>query len=503
MSTPTGVASDEASMKLPTSCPYIGMASDPQTHVGIPDSRNYCHLVSPPGAVYISHQQESCLSNSFPNCAVYQTSGEGPFPDGILEDSKSPERGFALGLFGLRRAQIRASKQSTHDVISEPGEGVKSESEQKSESNPESESDPLLVSNSKQESEPLSEVTTDYKSGRQRAPKPEPALAALAASSAIVNDDKLSIRPYSTPRSRYQQARKPKQERKGFWIILMLAALLVLLFSVWGIYNWMQKQQYEAQAQAELGYTISLATAVQDMGAAAEAWGTAASLLQAQQETSTAAVISTATADQLALFAQKTSQASTAIALTATPTSQVAVCRNITDAALEIISGPNLTPSPGTIYRPSLSRPQASWVVQNTGNCGWSQLLLWSTLDNTIVQPIIRVNGELVTPSANSDQALVAPGEQIEIVLEFPAISAQRIKGNWVLVADGLSLVSQPHMEMSTTNWIVLAIINTPKPTTRPGKPGGEPGPQPPAGATPPPRDTPAPTEVPVPTRPG
>jgi hypothetical protein len=535
MSTPTGVASDEASIKLPTSCPYIGMASDPQTHVGIPDTRNYCHLVNPPMAVQISHQQESCLSSSFPNCAVYQTSGEGPFPGGILEDNKTPERGFALGLLGLRRAQAKASKQASSEVKSEPETGPKSvlKAESKSKPVPESKSEPLsepapaLIPIAKSEPlpttvpeplpvtnsepvlepmhepkfEPVSEMPPEPKYEPQPSPKIEPApvAAAVPIAAAVDEDEELRMRLYNEAVSRYEQVSGAKKERKGLWIFMMIVALLVLAISVWGIYGRLQKQQYESRVQAELGYTISLATAVQDMGAAAEAWGTAASLLQAQQETSTAVVLSTATAGQLAILAQQTSQASTAMALTATPTLQVAVCRNITDASFEIISGPILNPSPGTIYRAGLARPQASWVVQNTGNCGWSQILLWSTSDNTIVQPIVKLNGQVVTPNATSSQALVRPGEQVEIVLEFPAIGAQRVKGDWVLVADGLTLVSQPHMEMTTTNWIVLAIVNTPRPTQRvkTGSGGGQTTP----GVTPPPRDTPVPPVEPTPVR--
>jgi hypothetical protein len=347
------------------------------------------------------------------------------------------------------------------------------------------------------EPEHLAEVPPEPNNEPQPEPQLEPKPVALAAPIAAVDDDEeLRMRLYNEAVSRYEQVSGSKKERKGLWIFLMIVALLVLLISIWGIYGRIQRQKYEAQVQAELGYTISLATAVQDMGAAADAWGTAASLLQAQEETSTAVVVSTASAAQLAVIAQQTFQAATVMALTATPTSQATVCRNITDAALEIISGPVLTPSEGTIYRAGLPRPQASWIVQNTGNCGWSQIYLWAIKENTIVRPIMKRNGQVVDLNTTGNQSLVAPGEQVEIVLEFPVIGAQKVEGDWVMVADGLSLVSQPHLEMTTKNWVVLAILSTPKPT-RPVKTGS--GPLPPPGVTPPPRDTSVPpVETPV-----
>lgn len=282
----------------------------------------------------------------------------------------------------------------------------------------------------------------------------------------------MRIRLYNEAVSRYEQVSGGKRERKGLWVFLLVAALLVLLGSIWGVYIKLQNNQREARLQAEIGYTIGLATAVQDMGAAADAWGTAAGLLQAQQETATAAVIAAEAIAQQATQSFQASQTAAALALTITPTPSVQVCQSISDASMEIISGPAFSPQLGTFYRSGMPRPQVSWVIQNSGRCAWSQLLLWSVLDNTITQPIIKRNGVIVTPSAPGNPTVsIAPGEQIELVLEFPATNATRVNGEWVLVADGLSLVSQPHIVLKNNNWVIVGAVNTPKLTRTPRTP--------------------------------
>lgn len=477
MSVSSEAASKESSAKYQASCPYIGMISDPQTHVGIPDSRNCCHLVNPANPIEVNHQQSFCLGQKFPDCPVYQTSGEGPIPEGILDESAASERGFVLPFLAARRA-AKAARSASKEPKTQPIAELKPES--KIESKPASQ--PVV------QAVPHDEVKVagpESVAPAKHAASLEPLPAVVAASAtaasventpAVDEDEEFRARLYNEALSRYEQVNQPKKERKGLWLFLLIAAVLILLVSVWGVFNRLRNLQRENQVQAEIGYTISLATAVQDMGAAADAWGTAASNLQAQQNTATAIVFATATAAQEKANADSTAQAAAILALTATPTVQVGICQNINNAALEVISGPELTPRLGTLYRLGMQSPQASWVIRNTGNCGWSQILVWSVFDNAISQPIIKRDGQVVTPSATSGPIMIAPGEQIELILEFPASSVQRINGDWVLVIDGLSLVSQPHMVLEANNWIILNLLNTPKPTQKPkatSAPGG------------------------------
>lgn len=502
MSVSSEAASKDSSPKYQASCPYIGMISDPQTHVGIPDTRNCCHLVNPANPIEVNHQQAFCLGQKFPDCPIYQTSGEGPIPEGILDESALSERGFVLPFLAARRA-AKTAKSASKEPKTQPIP------EQKWEAKPEAKPTPQPVPATVPQGDPVvaqaspastAKIVTD--------PNVLPAAATVAAAATVESkppvdeDEEFRARLYNEALSRYEQVNQPKKERKGLWLFLLIAALLILLVSVWGVFNRIRNLQRENQLQAEIGYTISLATAVQDMGAAADAWGTAASNLQVQQNTATAAVQATALALQQKENTEATAQAAAILALTATPTIQVAVCQNINNAGLQVISGPELSPSLGTLYRLGMQSPQVSWVIRNTGECAWSQILVWSIFDNAISQPIIKRDGLEVTPSAASGPIMIAPGEQIELVLEFPASSAQRIDGEWVLVVDGLSLVSQPHVLLDARNWIILNPLSTPKPTQRPKATSGSGGVTSPGGGGTNPTDQPPSRETVPPPEP-
>ncbi len=462
MSQITGSASGEASSRFQTSCPYIGMRSDPQTHVGIPDTRNCCHLVNPPREVSINHQQALCLGQHFPSCQVYMTSGEGEVPEGIFEGDGEGERSFGLPFLFSRRSQARAAKSATSPSKTVPL--VEPDLAKKPQTEPGVEQKTILSPEPGPVAPPVA----------QQAGQPAPP-ARQEVPPAVEDEEELRRRLYNEALSRYDQVSSAKRERKGLWAFLMVAALLVFLISVWGIYNRFQNQQRDALLAAETNYTIALATAVQDMGAAADAWGTAASIIDAQNSTATAVVNATQTAALVAAEMQQTADAAGVQALTVTPTTELVVCQNINEASLLIASGPQLAPELRTFYTAGMTNPQASWVVQNSGTCGWSQILLWSVFDNSVTQPIVKRNGQVVTPTADPTQSMIAPGEQIELVIEFPASKAQRINNEWILVVDGLSMLSQPHLILKADSWVVLNPGDQPTATRSPRKstPGG------------------------------
>ena len=487
MSVTSGADSNATTPKLRVGCPYIGMINDPQTHIGVPDARNCCHLVNPPSVVTLTHQQGFCLGTIFPECPVYQSSGSEPPPGGVFEGTEANERGFGLPFLAARRAQSRTSKSATEDIKTKPI--------------PEQEPEAKVVSGPEPAPDLVGELSSDGKkpilTGQVVNIPAVPVVAATVAASdgtadvfpeisnepfgRVKGDATLRQRPYSDTSSRSKKVKK-KKARKNIWGYLLVGAIVVMFVAIWAIYTGIQNQNRTTQLNAENSYTISLATAVQDMGAAAEAWGTAASILESQQSTATSSVFTTQTAVQAAAVARQTAQVATSTARIATPTQQAAICQNVNDANLYIVSGPDLLPVPGTLFKTGMDSPQASWVIQNTGKCSWSQILVWSVLDNAIVEPIIKRNGEIVTSVPGGDQEMIKPGEQIEVVLQFPATGAQRVNGEWALVVDGLSLVPQSHLILNATNWIVLRSPPTATPTRviRTPQPGGGGGIKPP-----------------------
>lgn len=463
--------SSQAQSQTKPSCPYIGILSDPQTRVGIADARNCCHLVNPASSIDFRHQESYCLSKDFPACPIYQTSGEGPIPSGILNDGSQAQKALKLGLFSKWRSSMKDQKgnQSTAEVEDEILFTKAVEAEKSETMNP-----------------PIAEV------GGVAAATEQFSSEEFPAESAVDDDEELRMRLYNEALTRYEQANSGKKEKKGLWAFLLVVALVVLLFSVWGVYNRIQNLQQQALINAEINYTISLATAVQDMSAAADAWATAAGLIEQEQLTATAVAIQTEAARQTALAIGPDLLTATVAAMTATPTEPLKICSDITQAQYEVVSGPQLNPPTGTVYQASLPNPQASWIVKNTGTCGWSQIYLWAVFDNLVVQPIIKHNGQVIDATVQDEKNLIKPGDQIEVILEIPISEAQQVEGEWVLVVDGLSLFDRPKLILKAFNWILVVQVDraTATRTPKPREPGATSGP-PSREEPPPPRETP------------
>jgi hypothetical protein len=271
----------------------------------------------------------------------------------------------------------------------------------------------------------------------------------------------------------YDKIGKEKKPR-NLWVILLVAALVILLISVLGVFQRLQYIQRQSLIATE-GYKAILETQIQEMGAASGAWETAASLIKMQAITETANVFVSATAAELDKQAQATSIAATASANALTATASINVCEDLRSSTYEIISGPELNPKAGTILRQGslASKPAATWVIKNTGSCSWKQVLLWSTVDNNIVQPILKKNGAEVSLISLGDTPLLAPGEQVEIMLQFDPSNIKDVQGDWVIVVNGLTLNSQPHLLLDVKNWVVTIqdtstptrLVRTPKAT--------------------------------------
>jgi hypothetical protein len=59
---------------------------------------------------------------------------------------------------------------------------------------------------------------------------------------------------------------------------------------------------------------------------------------------------------------------------------------------------------------------------------------------------------------------MVSPGEVIELVIVVEPENAKFIKGDWVMVINGLSLFAQPHLAVDEDNWVKITLA-TPTPT--------------------------------------
>lgn len=65
-------------------CPYIGLNSDPETHMQLPSFRHYCFRVEKSRPVETDYQEQTCLCGSYARCLIYQQGEVKPIPAGIF-----------------------------------------------------------------------------------------------------------------------------------------------------------------------------------------------------------------------------------------------------------------------------------------------------------------------------------------------------------------------------------------------------------------------------------
>lgn len=68
-------------------CPYLGLQQDSKTPAIFPTERNYCYRANPARPIPDTHQQEYCLSDSYPSCPIFLN------PSAAVDSESSPHDG--------------------------------------------------------------------------------------------------------------------------------------------------------------------------------------------------------------------------------------------------------------------------------------------------------------------------------------------------------------------------------------------------------------------------
>ncbi len=304
----------------------------------------------------------------------------------------------------------------------------------------------------------------------------------------------------------YEDLQPAKLETRRNWVMIAAALVIsVLILGGFSIVNRLRSTIRQASSAA-------LATEIDETIA----------------ETATAAMASTqnpmqATLTQLAFLISRPTASptpsptltATAIPPTNTPTPPmpsptfipsstateaiVASCDEILAYRMAVISGANLTPEIGYIYNVGEPPPvvQSEWTLKNDGPCEINQVALYSLTTSRMFAPILRKDGQTIKISSSDDSAMIAPGQEFEVILSFVPSQARYVTGEWVLVINGFRLVDQPHLMMDAQNWVIVS-----SPDTAPGSTAKPPAPVKKPGST---QEPPSPpvrsTDVPTPAR--
>lgn len=267
--------------------------------------------------------------------------------------------------------------------------------------------------------------------------------------------------------------------RRGFlWIVAAVATVLVLLIAGWGIYN-----VFFPPGGGSAGG--SQADSPPAAVAAIPATDTPTPTDVPPTETPTATLEPTATVTRTPTPVPTDTP-------TPSPTTIQYTCDQIEAYTFEIVSGPDLSPDPGYAFvigngAPS---PRVTWVIENTSQCEWTSINMYSLTSDRLLLPILRKDGQIIHQLAPYDEVLLAPGDQIDALLAFVPENSRYIQNVWALEVNGFRLEDQPALELQVDNW-VIAIRPTAtqgRTASRPPGDSSEPPPERPGDTEPPPR---------------
>jgi hypothetical protein len=443
-------------------CPFLGLSSDPQSHISTVDPRNYCHLISPIRSVTGEHQNRFCLHKAHRSCNIYLDPENGSF---IGEDHKGKEKKSRNGKkawLGLAAVHSQESDQQNALVNS----------------NGEYSSDEISVDSTGQRSYSESVVPINASvvaSGQSRVNDEVASVIEDHVKSESIEDDMpadqndLMNRLNNEAKSRYGNTTPPRS--KIVWSFVLILSLFILVASIFGIYMRYDRLQRESQIASQEANAAVLATSIADMNQSANSVATAAEDLRLAQVR--------ATEDTLALIAlnqaeeeKSTAATMTALAVMPEESPTLGPCTDTATIGYELVSGPHLTPEPFFSFlrsRPPI--PTSSWILKNTGSCIWENISFWSLLDGQAIDALIINNGEVINPDNAPVPILVSPGEQIEVAVKFRVDEARNVNEQFVVIVNGVSLEDLPHIDIQVEDW-VIPVTRTPtlKASTQPKK---------------------------------
>lgn len=259
---------------------------------------------------------------------------------------------------------------------------------------------------------------------------------------------------------------KPATSRR--WLVAIIAGAISMIALISMGAAWIVEQGQRnadmtataiASAATEAWVAERAANAERATKVAAEVTADWNALHALQTETARALASATAMTATVAAIAAETATADTATA--AAIASTAVFCLNDEMYAAKVSEALNLLPAPdsdnafvvigGNQGLPVIS---ASWVITNTGQCTWEQLALGRNTGP------LDYDAEIGAP--------IAPGEEIELRIQFKELPPNPVNAEWYIVANGKVLLERGgRITLAVPTWIIPQTA-TPAPTYTP-----------------------------------
>ncbi len=401
-------------------CPYLGVQDDPATHFVWAKPGHFCYRVRPAQAIEPGHQENFCLNGRYPTCIVYPTSWRGPLPANVKDDAY---------MDWVKRAAMTKSS-----IASSGGSQTQTHEEGKN----------------------TSKFGMDLSTLRDQA-------------------DFIAEEPIQLPWWKRRESR---------YILIGVSAIVLIGLVCWAAVLSIQsiiRVSSASSEQSPAGFELTstaeaIALSVSAITPSEKVIAIMPTITQLPTETPLPASTSTLVPDiATAVLPELTATVDQGIVIsvTETATPNPYTCEDNRAYTLDIVRGPILVPEMGYIYSASTApkNVSAGWILRNTSACTWENILLLSTASNRRLVPYLRINGQLVTETSESQAVSVPPGGEIEVGLVFPLYMARGIQSEWALVINNFKLLDRPHLVLDVNNW-VIGLIAAPTSSTISRPPG-------------------------------
>jgi hypothetical protein len=397
---------------LPSACPYLGLKGDVQSFFSTPNQGNYCHRVAPSRAVSFDQQTSYCLSGSFNDCEIFKNNLDNASE--VLQDAVS--------------ASVFSNQEDP-----ERGKGL-------------AQGDEALTGGEVEtfpETKPMQRSATGSTGGLDDSGAP---VEDSKESSENVTWDKL----HEEVKGRYQRV-KPGKNKKFLLAALIGVALVTLLLAGFWLLGKVRGDRYQDDV-AMLSSSIQVTVSGNDQN---ELLKTVTATQKSDSQMGAVLPSATPTPAERVPNDELLKNGTT----TASPEPTATLAESCSDQSgykIEVVSGPDLTPKPGYIFRVGSPEPffQASWLIKNTGKCDWQEIALQDMASGENLMPIIK-RGDQIVDLAETDQ-VINSGEEIEIILRFRAKDAQSIDRSWGFILNQIYLSEQPILELEVEDWVTI-----------------------------------------------
>jgi hypothetical protein len=95
-------------------------------------------------------------------------------------------------------------------------------------------------------------------------------------------------------------------------------------------------------------------------------------------------------------------------------------------------------------------------MIKNLSDCSLADWQVWTLQDGKSVIPRFRLGDQVYDPEETGIPFVLAPGQQVELMVPFDPENAKEVNNEWVMVTNGMYLFPAPHLNLQVESWVTF-----------------------------------------------